>query len=170
MVFRRTILVLTSLSLVCSGLAAPAAAHSGSGQLKAALIYNILRFVDLGSGSNGAIDLCVVSSAPSFREISSLNRREVSGRSIMVRETSSGNLRNCDVVYLGSAGAAEIRNASASGRALIGDGSGFVNSGGTIGFVRMGNQIRFEINISSARAAGVSISSKLLRLASRVQQ
>jgi hypothetical protein len=52
---------------------------------------------------------------------------------------------------------------------LVGDGPGFINGGGMIGLVRFGNQIRFEINARAARQSGVSISSKLMRLAARVQ-
>ena len=47
----------------------------------------------------------------------------------------------------------------------IGESESFARRGGIINFYREGNKIRFEINRPAAEAAGLRISSRLLRLA-----
>jgi hypothetical protein len=51
----------------------------------------------------------------------------------------------------------------------VGEMPRFVSRGGMIQFVRQGTRIRFEINHTAARAAGLSVSSELLRVASALQ-
>jgi hypothetical protein len=53
---------------------------------------------------------------------------------------------------------------------LISDIDGFANRGGMIEFVTLGDVVRFNINVRSAREAQMSISSKLLELANQVVQ
>lgn len=50
----------------------------------------------------------------------------------------------------------------------VSDLKGFARSGGMINLVRQGDKIRFEINLRAARRAGLTISSKLLSLATIV--
>ncbi|HEX3989426.1 MAG TPA: YfiR family protein, partial [Verrucomicrobiae bacterium] len=47
----------------------------------------------------------------------------------------------------------------------VGDTDGFAKRGGMIRFVTEKNKIRFRINVEAAKAANLTISSKLLRLA-----
>jgi YfiR/HmsC-like len=47
----------------------------------------------------------------------------------------------------------------------IADTPGFVQSGGTMGFVIVNNKVRFEINLESAKKAGLVLSSQMLELA-----
>lgn len=52
----------------------------------------------------------------------------------------------------------------------VGETPGFTRHGGMINFVLAGKKIRFEINPSAARQAGLKISSKLLNLATIVDK
>lgn len=47
----------------------------------------------------------------------------------------------------------------------IGETEGFASRGGSINFYRDGKKIRFEVNREAVRAAGLQLSSRLLRLA-----
>lgn len=153
------------------GTAPLAAQNANSNQLKAAIIYNILRFVDFGgTGSTGTLDVCGKRDATSIRDLASLNGRPIGSRTINFRIINSAQADGCDVVYLGLATRAEISQASQRGRITIGDGPAFISSGGIIGLVQMGSQIRFETNVGSAKRSQIGISSKLLRLATRIQQ
>ena len=54
-------------------------------------------------------------------------------------------------------------------RALtVGDSPQFLARGGMIRFVLEGSRVRFQINLARAQAAGLVLSSELLRVASRV--
>ena len=49
-----------------------------------------------------------------------------------------------------------------------GDGEGFAQSGGIVGFTTRDNRVRFEINLARADEARLKISSQLLKLATIV--
>ncbi|WP_221792309.1 YfiR family protein [Aquisediminimonas sediminicola] len=141
-------------------------------RLKAAIMFNILRFVNFPLEDAGrALRLCVDRDEDAARELALLHGRHVGDRDVEVRlmDFAAVGGAGCDIAYLGNGSAASIARLSQRGRLLVGDGPGFINGGGTIGLVRFGNQIRFEINARAARQSGVSISSKLMRLAARVQ-
>lgn len=150
---------------------AGAAQDRNPNQLKAAIIYNIIRFIDFGPGNaNKPLELCVHSGASGQRALAQLDGKRAGTRHISYRLFSGNSSRNCDVVYLGVASASQIAAVSKPGALVIGDSSRFVGAGGTIGLVKMGGQIRFEVNTRQARKADLSISSKLLRLAARIQK
>ena len=50
----------------------------------------------------------------------------------------------------------------------VGDTGGFLEQGGIVNFVLEGTKVRFEISQEAAQRAGIRISSRLLRLATRV--
>jgi len=149
------------------------AQSSRSNGLKAAIIYNVLRFVSFPSGSNsGLLNLCVARRMSATSDVAALNNKPVGNRKISVRYVDPGasDLSSCHVAYIGSSSSAHVGRIKQRGLLLIGDDHDFIRSGGAIGLVKFGNQIRFEVNAGSARQSGIAISSKLLRLASRVKQ
>ena len=166
-------LIAAWLSACMVAMACPASAQgSDVGRLKAAIMLNVLRFVTVpGNGdATRPLRLCVertIAAAPDFQQ---LDGRQIGERPINVRvaELASG-APGCDIAYVGARNAAEIARISQYGLLLVGDDSSFINAGGAVGLVRFGNQIRFEINAKAARQAGFVISSKLMRLAARVQ-
>lgn len=50
----------------------------------------------------------------------------------------------------------------------VGDSPGFLRGGGVIRFERVGNRVHFRVNPSAAEGRGLSISAKMLRLATLV--
>ncbi|WP_232492643.1 YfiR family protein [Novosphingobium kaempferiae] len=139
--------------------------------LRAALVFNIIRFVDFpDAGSSGTLILCVVREATNGAALASLRGQRVGSQIITVRAAPESPAGSCNVLYMGAANAADITRTQGPGMLLIGEGANFIGSGGTVGLVQTGRQIRFEINMRAARRANVVISSQLLRLASRVQQ
>lgn len=164
---------LAALAAAISLTSAPSigAAESSPNQLKAAIVFNIIRFVEFAPGDVGTtLNLCASRKASGLRELSALNGQRVGNRRIAYRTIDAGRFADCNVIYLGSASTSEISQASGTGVLVIGDGSSFIGNGGAVGLVRMGNQLRFEMNTRTARTSKVKISSKLLRLAARVQQ
>lgn len=144
-----------------------------SNGLKAAIIYNVLRFVSFPNGSNsGSLILCVARRMSATSDVVALNNKPVGNRTINVRYIDPGvsDVSSCHVAYVGSNSTTHISRIKQRGLLLIGDDHDFIRSGGAIGLVKFGNQIRFEVNAGSARQSGIAISSKLLRLASRVKQ
>lgn len=153
-----------------AGVATPATAQSNdSAKLKAAIVLNILRFVEFPS-SQGDITFCVSTSDPAVSSFQALSGRTAGARPVSVRTLRSSSYSGCDVVYLGETSSAQIEKASANGRVVIGDGSRFIGRGGTVGLVRTGGQIRFELNLRKADESNIGFSSRLIRLASRISR
>jgi YfiR/HmsC-like len=146
------------------------AQDTGSGQLKSAIVYNILRFVDFPR-ETGSKPLIACARRGAGGNLSALSGRSVGSRTITVRTIeASSNGDGCDVVYLGVASSADVARVKQRGVLVIGDGSGFLKAGGTIGLVTTGKQTRFEVSMRAAKQADIKISSQLLRLAARVEQ
>lgn len=171
MISRKLFCLGVALAAASALFAAPTMAQdAGSGQLKSAIVFNILRFVDLPTAAgNRTLELCIKRGTGG--DFSSLSGRSVTSRSIdlrMIEATSDAD--GCDVVYLGIANGNDVARIKRRGVLIIGDGSGFLRAGGAIGLVTTGKQTRFEVSMRAARQANIKISSQLLRLASRVDQ
>ena len=137
-------------------------------RLKTAIVFNILRFVDFPGPSRSKIRFCVNASDTNAQSFRAFNGKMAGAREVKVSVLGSQGYDQCDVVYLGDASAQAIAQARGEGRLVMGDGRGFVAQGGTVGLVRMGSQVRFEVNLGAADAHDLRISSKLIRLAARV--
>jgi hypothetical protein len=168
----RRIRAILLLAIVAStlGAASPAMAVEEADRLKAALIFNILRFVDFTGKTGGPIRLCLPRDVEARSTLAALNGRASGGRTIAVQATTGGSTQGCDAIYLGRADAAAIRQVRRDGLLIIGDGPAFIGAGGMIGLVQLGKQVRFEVNNRVARQHRISISSQLLRLAARIEQ
>lgn len=146
------------------------AQQANANQLKAAIVYNIIRFVQFPlSNDREPLHLCLDREVSGGRELAALNGLRVGNRTIVQRTLDADNAQGCDVAYLGRASAADIARVRNRGVLVMGENANFIGAGGTIGLVRMGNQIRFEVNTRAARQAQIVISSKLLRLAARIE-
>jgi len=139
-------------------------------RLKAAIVFNVLRFVELPDGGRGPLVFCVSGNERAADRFRAFSGRTAGSRTVSMRSVRANNFSGCDVVYLGSASASTVANASARGRLLVGEGRRFIDNGGSVGLVQMGSQVRFEVNLDAAQDAGVRMSSKLVRLAARVKR
>jgi len=157
--------------LAAAFLGQPAQAQSRStDQLEAAIVFKILKFVDLTARSKNSLSFCVERGAQSAPALLSLKGQRIRDQRLTVRLVNRQSFAGCDVAYLSEASPVAIQNARAKGRLVMGRGTRFIDSNGTIGLVQTGSQIRFEINLEEAESAGPKISSRLVRLAARVER
>jgi hypothetical protein len=160
---------------VVLGLATSAGAQNVTeAALKAAFIYNFAKFTEWPQAVLPAATpflMCVLGD-PAVGEAleRAVKGRAVSGHGIAVsRETTDGPLTSCHILYVTGVSAVQATRILASLRAAsvltISDFNEFVRLGGmTQFFVEEGN-MRFCINVDSARRPGLQFSSKLLALA-----
>ena len=147
----------------------PASAKSSDvDQLRAAIVFNVLRFIEFVPEQRGTIDFCVAPDADGYEAFRSFSGRRAGSRIVSVRTARDGSYSGCDVVYLDSGGRDQIQRASARGRLVIGGGRRFIDNGGTVGLVQSGGQVRFQLNLVAASNSQLTISSRLIRLASKV--
>ena len=148
----------------------PAMAREGNqAALQAAIIYNVIRFTDLGSSDQNVV-LCVPSDNHVAKALYAYNGKSVfSGRLLIKEMQNPMSLSNCRAAYIGQLSEKNANINAGRGILLIGEGSDFLDNGGSIALVRFGRQIGFEINIKASNQAGVRYSSRLLRLARNVK-
>lgn len=155
--------------LACAAVASPSAAQSSDvNDLRAAIVFNVLRFVDFPADKGGTIEFCVAADSGESAALRSFSGRRAGTRLVSVRTLRGSSYAGCDVVYLGSGDRDQIERASARGRLLIGNGRSFIDNGGTVGLVQSGGQVRFQLNLQAASDSQLAISSRLIRLASKV--
>ncbi|WP_129645258.1 YfiR family protein [Peristeroidobacter agariperforans] len=143
-------------------------------QLRAAYLFNFLKFVELPHASAAAIHVCFIGARGVQHALttSTVDKR-IGMRSIATAELpASGSWSGCDVVYLDAAQDVRTALASAAGNdaLTVSEASDFTECGGIIRLFTEDNRLRFAIDVGNARRAGLKISSDLLRLASRVEQ
>lgn len=155
--------------------ASPVDATPDEYEVKAAFLLNFAQLVDWPSGSEpaDALVIGVVGDSGALQTLrKSLTGAEVEGVSVDVRgieDLASGTLPHMVFVTRDADAAGVVASAGRRAVLTVGETRGFAREGGMINFVRQGKKLRFEINHAAAQAAGLRISSRLLRLAVLVQ-
>jgi hypothetical protein len=144
-------------------------------KVKAAFLFNFVRFVDWPAPAfdhpAAPIVLGIVGQDPFGDGIDRLvDGKTVNGRPLMVRRIrGAADVAGCHVLFVSGTdrvGATKVLTAVHRAPVLtIGEAEGFADAGGIINFTREGRYVRFEINVNAASRAGLTLSSKLLRLA-----
>jgi hypothetical protein len=166
--------------MVCAQ-AALAQTRAVSGQpleneVKAVFLYNFAKYVDWPSapqGSSGRIRLCVPAN-PDFLAIvrEAVRDESVNGRPLTAMGLDGlDSARECDILYVGEAATPDAAAwlTAVRGRQTLTVGDGKLVDGLVIAFVRDQDRLRFDINRAAAGKQQLSISSRLLGLARRVE-
>ncbi|MBI3935276.1 MAG: YfiR family protein [Acidobacteria bacterium] len=147
--------------------------------MKAAFLLNFTKFVEWPSAAFPAPDtpitICVLGEDP-FGPI--LDRtvagESVNGRAVRARRSvPEANPQGCHVAFISRSergNIAQINSDLRGSRALtVSEVPGFADAGGMIEFVIEGGKVRFYINAAAAEAAGLKLSSRLLRVATAIK-
>lgn len=163
------------------GMAGPAAGQvvqeAPEYDVKAAFLYNFTKFVEWPASAftdeHSSLKICVVGKDPFGKSLEAVVREEVAGRKLTVwQKESMSNPAGCQILFISRSEGERLTEILSAVRGLpvltVSDTQGFLEQGGIINFILEGSKVRFEINQESAARAGLKISSKLLRLATRV--
>jgi hypothetical protein len=170
---RRVAVLMVALGTVA--IAAFAQGPADEAQVKAAFMYNFLKFVDWPADAfNGPRDSLIVGilgSGPTADAAARfLNGKSVHGRAVVIRRLKDDGPRpTIHALFIGNADTSRTRavlDAVANAAVLsIGESTDFAEDGGVIGLLVEKQKVRFEINTDAAAGAGLKVSSKLLALA-----
>ncbi len=143
-------------------------------RLKAAFVYNFLAYTEWPAEVGTPLTLCVVGHDPFGKDIDALQGRAVGTRSVAVqRRTASESLKGCQAAFL-CVGSQELTRVLEGLRGkpvlTMADMPGAMARGVALNMNMARDKVSFEANLGAARAAGLQLSSKLLRLATEVQQ
>jgi YfiR/HmsC-like len=144
-------------------------------QVKAVFVYNFSRFVEWPPQTFTAPDepfvIGVLGSDPFGTRLDEAVRGEqIDQHPLVVRRFRSlGEIGDCRILYIDRSESAEVQKILAAldhhSTLTVSDLDGSSERGVMIQFTTENNRIRLRINVESARAAGLTISSKLLRSA-----
>ena len=148
-------------------------------KIKAVFIYRLIRWIAWPESNlprnSREIVIGVVGKDPFGSHLDKLEKlKPVLGRKIRIKRFKSvEDIKKTQILFLSaSASDADIRNvaslAQRSSALVIGETASFVDKGGMISLLIKDNRLKFEANTVSAKKAKISISSQILRMATRV--
>jgi hypothetical protein len=145
----------------------------GEYQLKAVFLFNFAQFVEWPpqafADAQTPLVIGVLGRDPFGAYLDETVRDEkVNGRSLTVqRYRRVEEIGACHILFISRSEADRLGQILASLKdrniLTVGDADGFTERGGMIRFVIENNKIRLRINLNAAKAARLTISSKLLR-------
>jgi len=144
-------------------------------QVKAVFVYNFSRFVDWPPQTFTAPDepfvICILGGDPFGARLDEAVRGEqIDRHPLLVRRFRNlGEIGDCRILYIDRSESAQLQQILAAldhrGTLTVSDLDDSSKRGVMIQFTTENNRIRLRINVESARASGLTISSKLLRSA-----
>lgn len=174
---RRLTRVLTGLALAMCGAWGPAARAGDVPEyrLKAAFVFNFMRFTQWPETTGKTLTLCVYGKDPFGAEIDGLRGKTIGARTIDVRRVPVGqSLAACQAAFVSADAVASWQQMAQTlrGQPLLSlaDTPGALGQGVVINMGLADRKVTFEASQRAARGAGLGLSSKLLSLATTVQQ
>ena len=144
-------------------------------QVEAVFLFNFTQFVEWPpqafADSTAPIIIGVLGADPFGATLDEVVRGEVvNGHPLIVhRAQRIEELKDCQILFLSRSERAHFGPvlAKLKGRNVltVSDLDEFANEGGMICFVLVDNKVRLRVNLEAAKAAGLTLSSKLLRFA-----
>lgn len=192
------IFVVLALALLVVPIVPEALADSAPSQeyqIKAAFLYNFIKFVEWPeekvADGNEPITIGIIGKDPFGNAIEPLKDKQAKGRKVVIKrfkgfeelKKSSAKdkaelqriinaIRKCHVLFIcctEKQSHRDIINSVKSYSILtVGEKEGILETGGIINFLMEENKVRFEINLAAAKRVKLKIRSNLLRLAKRV--
>ena len=145
-------------------------------KIKAAFLFQFSRFVEWPAAafasSDAPLTICVLGSNPFGSALQEISAGELvyTHPLIVQHRDDVADLGSCHIVFVSGAEQDVARRAlqRLSGKSVltVSDGSDFTRRGGIIGLVTVNGKVTLQVNRSSADAAQLKISAKLLRVAS----
>lgn len=149
-------------------------------QLKAAVLYNLAKFVDWPPNTFRAagdpIVTCILGDSPFGRSLErELNGKSIEDRRFVVRRVSeTGQAGGCHILIVSTTERKRWRSAlseiKTSGVLTVGEADGFASDGGVVNLKLESGKVRIQINVQAAEREGLRISSRLLSLAQIVDK
>lgn len=147
-------------------------------QVKAVFLFNFAQFAEWPpksfSDGKAPIVIGIYGQDPFGEYLDNLVRDEtVGGRAFIVRRIrQSDEIRDCHILFISRSEQQSVEKVLArvrgAGVLTISDTERFTYWGGMVNFVMDGGKVRLRVNAAAAKAAGLILSSKILRHATIV--
>lgn len=144
-------------------------------RLKAAFVYNFIVYTEWPVATDSTLNLCILGADPFGAEIDGLQGKAAAGRKIALHRRAAGQpLADCQAIFVAASAIDGLPRLLEPLRRrpvlTVADSSGAMRRGVMLNMNMVRGKVTFEANLQAARDAGLDLSSKLLRLATEVQQ
>ncbi len=148
-------------------------------EVKAAYLYNFGKFVEWPAKVTAASDffsICVLGEDPFGSTFdATIAGESINGKKVVVRRiTKPQDAVSCRILFISSSEEGRLQEILATldktSVLTVSDLSQFTRRGGMIRFVMEANRVRFEVNLTTAEHAGLTLSSQLLKVAISVRR
>lgn len=148
-------------------------------EIKAALITNILLFIQWPESrlaGEQVFHLCTVDGGALDQALTRSTGTKIQSAPIVLvpLDKALSRIGACEALFVGSDQPHTLARVATATRGLpilvIAEGERSLQGGAMLALVRIGNRMGFDINLSMLRGAGLTASSKLLRLARAVEE
>jgi hypothetical protein len=148
-------------------------------QVKAAYLYNFGKFVEWPARVTAASDffsICVLGEDPFGSTFdATIAGESVNGKKVVVKRIAKPqDVVGCRILFISSSEESRLKEILATldnaSVLTVSDISQFTRRGGMIRFVMEASRVRFEVNLTSAEHAGLTLSSQLLKVAISVRR
>ncbi len=149
-------------------------------EVKAAYLYNFGRFVQWPANATAAggdsFTICLLGEDPFGPALhATIAGETIGGRSVVAKRISGPQQGvNCRILFISSSEDHQLSDILAAldkaSVLTVSDMPQFVRRGGMVQFILDGNRVRFEVNLTPAERAGLTLSSQLLKLAISVKR
>jgi len=154
-------------------------AQSKEYPIKAAFLFNFAQFVDWPpttfANTNAPFCIGILGDDPFGTILDQTVRGEnVDGHPLVIQRYGRvEDVKTCQILFVSRSEGAHMDQilAALKGKNIltVGDMDGFIKNGGVIRFVTEQNKVHFRVSLEAAKNAGLTISSKMLRLAALVE-
>jgi uncharacterized protein DUF4154 len=139
--------------------------HRLEDNVKAAFLFNFLKFMDWGAQPPDRPWIIAVVGDDTFASVlqETIAGKTIGGHPVLVKRLRHAEgAGGCHIVFIPGPMAAPL--AAPPGVLTVGDSPGFLDSGGMVVFFLDAGKLRFEIRAAAVSSAGLHMSSQLLRL------
>jgi hypothetical protein len=147
---------------------------SGEFKIKAAYLYNFLKFTDwtdeVFPDTSGIIRITILGEDPFGDAFDRLEGRTIKGKVLQITRISSiQDFDICHLLYICNSEMERLKEVidllKDSGVLTVGESEEFTQHGGIIGFFVEEDAVHFIINLTTAERSGIKFSSQLLQIA-----
>ncbi len=159
------------IALLCNTAQVSADSESGAAAeyaVKAAYIYNILRFISWDENSalarSETLDICLFKTDPFNHYLDPIRKKSIGNKQIKLRTINDiSQSSSCHLIFINN-GDFEIDKIKHSNSILLGNTIDFVKKGGLFSFYIENNKVRLGANRNAIAESDLNISSQLLEV------
>ena len=149
-------------------------------EVKAAYLYKLGKFVErpdkVTPGAEDSFAICVLGKDPFGTTFdTTIAGESINGKKVVIKRlVKPHDAVSCRILFISSSEESRLKeiltDLSKTSVLTVSDMPQFTRRGGMVQFVVDWNRVRFEVNLTSADRAGLTLSSQLLKVAIRVER